>query len=249
MGFCSFASSASSSLGPYTPTSERSTPPSSDLAGLTAFASSVDPFPFGLIAPSSALSTYFQVGVKTENSYDLFPPDDPSTQPQKQWDLSGLPYGPYCDQFTPSQPVSFYQFANELGPSPLPPSPLEPVRTGQNWDSCPIWAQPDTRISLAKCKGALPLLVDIDDQDDVALSLLTGPIGRHLFKPPKGQKDDKLNPTNPQKRGRGTKNLSTVVTQNGLQISKVPLRKFNCSRDGCEKKYERKEHLKRHVES
>ena len=243
----SFTSSASS-FGPYTPTSERSTPPTTDLSGL-AYGSSIDSFSFNLTPPSSALSAYFQVGVKTEPGYDMFQSHDPSAQSHSQPELPGLPFGQYTEQLTPSHAVSFYQFANELGQSPLQPSPLAPIQPSPSWDNCSIWAQvPDSPISFEKHKVTLPSLTDLNDQGET-LAFITGHIGRRLFKVDKEQKSNKLNPITSRKRAKGAKNLNTIVTKDGLQISKVGGRNFKCAWEGCPNRYERKEHLKRHVES
>ncbi|KAK1761258.1 hypothetical protein QBC47DRAFT_356355 [Echria macrotheca] len=268
----SFASSSSSDFGPYTPTSERSRSHESDFA-MSSFSSSIDPFSFDLTPPSSALSAYFQIGSKDESAHDLFHAQIPTT-PVRNTGLPGakaestfdmfqprLPITPtrdqemryvssssYGTQLTPSQSMGcFYNpFSGELEPSPFPPTPIQTTQPGESWGTGSIWVQPD---SPGRWPGDFSPATRIKQKAEVStcLSLLS----TQRKSAPKLKKETAApdSPSIGRKRTRSSKNADTVVTKDGLVVSRTLPRKFRCQYHGCTRQYERKEHLKRHVQS
>ncbi|KAK3344347.1 hypothetical protein B0T25DRAFT_573295 [Lasiosphaeria hispida] len=233
--------SSASSSGPYTPTSGRSTPRNADSVDFSSsFASSVDPFSFDLTPPSSAsISTFFPVEWKTGDACDFFQTGLPITPSRSHMELSGLPYNNYDNQYTPAQPFDLYPFANGLGPSPLPPTPVQVVQVKQEWDQWSNWDHvQESPISFEELGGF----------EKHGMTDLVGAVGRRLFTDTVKEKTTAL------QRVQNDSSLRARKRARPEKLMNVPFKKEGknenfCHYPGCDRKYKKKEHLKRHVDS
>ncbi|KAK5660656.1 hypothetical protein OQA88_12020 [Cercophora sp. LCS_1] len=230
-------SSASSSFGPWTPTSGRSTPPGSDpLDYTTSF--SADPYPsLDFTPPSSAMSSYFPMEIKGESPCELFQPRLPVTPSRAQADFYSFSFGSCNSQTTPSQ-MQFYPFCGELAPSPLPATTLPSTQLDQNWDTSSTWIHADDE---------KPIFEDW---------LQPASLNRRLFQTTQEtttalhQSMAQQSPlTRKGRPSRTSKRSADMVTDSGIPITTAPSGRFFCNFDGCNRGYQRKEHLKRHIES
>ncbi|KAK4451802.1 hypothetical protein QBC34DRAFT_43550 [Podospora aff. communis PSN243] len=250
--------SSDSSFGPYTPTSGRSTPPGSDGMHFDmSFTSSVDPFSFDLTPPSSAMSAYFQIDLKTEDPCGFYQPRLPAIPTRNQLEMAQLPFRTNSNCQTPSQPLGFYPLSNGIESSILP---LTPLRTVQGAESCTTWSmwqessespkfdkwsyttlqQPST----AKRKRVGTPVEFRPDSLDYGL----GSRRRHFDTAKEraaalhhAQQESPL-----RERTRPVKKEPNMVMIDGMQVEKISSDRQVCDWPDCAKKFRKKEHLVRH---
>jgi hypothetical protein len=161
-GSISGSSYASSSLGPHTPTSGRSTPPFSTSFDFgSSFASSVDSVPFDIATPSSATSTYFPMTPEAAPVSDYAYPVFPVTPSRGQLGFPGHPLSGCGTQLTPSQSMHCNFLANQFGAPPslsTAPSVMTQFEHLSVPDMASHWAYPDSPISFNQQPA--PRLVD-----------------------------------------------------------------------------------------
>lgn len=141
------SSYASSSFGPQTPISGRSSPrPSSSVDFGSSFASSIDTPAFELTPPSSATSSYFSMGSKAECVYAGFP----VTPSRGQLSFTGHPISPFNEHLVASHPMDCAFPMDDLGSQPhfSTPSTLGP--DGQVSDICSLWGHSESPISFGE---------------------------------------------------------------------------------------------------
>jgi len=248
----SFSSDAS--FGPYTPTSGRSTPPGCDGMNIdTSFTSSVDPFSFDLTPPSSAMSAYFQIDMKPEDSCGFFQPRLLATPSRSQLGLSSLPYGSEANPHTPSQSLDFCTFATALDPSPLPLTPMRSAQVGESWETWAMWAQPESPISFEKQQSPFQHPTAVKHERKTPLSFVPDDFSRRrLFDTAKERTTalQHIQQESPMReRVRPTKKEPKIVMMDGLPVEKISDDKFFCNWVGCTKRFQKKEHLVRHISS
>ncbi|KAK1832768.1 hypothetical protein QBC39DRAFT_67520 [Podospora conica] len=245
----SFSSSDSSSFGPFTPTSGRSTPPNYDssLQFATSFGSTGDSFAYDLTPPSSAVSSYFQAGVKYEDPCTLYQPTLPVTPSRSQQEFGNHLLSNFGQQ-TPPQATSYYPFGLELAPSPLPATPVHGSQFSQSWDPwSSTWAQADSPITFGK------------KEEDSPHSSFATPThhGRRLFDDPAKEKTTALRKAQLRgsltstgagirKRTKPAMPSRTKALAHGLDVPIVKGNEFKCDWVGCDKAYQKKEHMVRH---
>ena len=251
-------SADSTGYGPYTPTSSSrvASPLEPDMMDLSSsFATSVDSFAYDMTPPSSAASTYFQMVSKTEDPCGFFQSRLPATPSRAQADYSGLPYDFDSCRHTPPQSIPFYSFANELGPSPLPPTPVRSVKADDGWGAWPMWTQQESPISFGKQPTPLQVVTTVK-RERSSPSIQTDDIGRRLFVETAKERTTALQniqnqPTeNVPKRPRLPKtreSMDQLADLNDLPMTKAKSSKHHCTWQGCPKKFGKREHLQRHI--
>ncbi|KAK3371594.1 hypothetical protein B0T24DRAFT_326901 [Lasiosphaeria ovina] len=250
------SSSYASSLGPYTPTSGRSTPPG---PGSMDFAHSFgDSYSFEPTPPSSAVSTYFPMGLKTEDASNFFTPSLPVTPSRNQLDFSGLPYHDFACQLPSSQAPSLYSFPNDIGPSPFVPTPTQTGQVGETWEeSWTAWAQSDSPITFKpqpspEDSAHQSMAAAIQNQEEgMTPPFTSGVARRRLFIGDARQKSTALQRVQGVRtRPKPAKVIDSFVSEEGFAVQKIPSGRFRCDHPQCSsKQYKRMEHLKRHMKS
>lgn len=155
-GSISGSSYASSSFGPHTPTSGRSTPPFSTSFDFgSSFASSVDSVPFDITPPSSATSTYFPMTPEAAPGSDYAYPVFPVTPSRGQLAFSGHPLSSCGGQPTPLQSMHCNFLINQLGSHPpLSTTPSVMTQFDHLSDVASHWAYPDSPINFNQQSAA-----------------------------------------------------------------------------------------------
>ncbi|KAK3387477.1 hypothetical protein B0H63DRAFT_470119 [Podospora didyma] len=235
-------SSYASSFGPYTPVSRRSTPPFTNLLDHgSSFASS---FNYELTPPASAMSSCFPAGPNTGNAPEFFQSGFPLTPSRNQFDVHGVHLNDFRGQLA-SHNTLMYSFGNDLGSSPLVPTPVQAIPASQTWeDSWSTWVQTGSPISfkssdiqgLENAKGPSP--------SEAAAR-------RRLFVEEARQKTTALQRAQGiRARAKAAKCDDSVVIGDGVAVSKIASGKHRCPHPNCQsKQYKRMEHLKRHLRS
>ena len=270
-GSISGSSYASSSFGPHTPTSGRSSPPFSTSFDFgSSFASSVDTVPFDLTPPSSATSTYFPMTPKTGPVSDFVYPGFPATPSRGQLDFSGLPLSSCATQLTPSQTMDMdCSFAiNQLGLYPQLATPSPSAQYDHLSSAASHWMYPDSpirfeQLSPTRLTGAAQLVKQ-------------GP--QSVKQEPQESPMTPMTPSTPTRKRAlmdEARNRTTALQQQVRQCSPSPTRprikrekkrrtfrmgdgsfaadniepasSYKCPVEGCSKRYRRSEHMKRHV--
>ncbi|KAK0612854.1 hypothetical protein B0T17DRAFT_498807 [Bombardia bombarda] len=239
----------SSTYGPYTPTSGRSTPPphrSGSMDFACSFGSSVDSLPYNLTPPSSAMSAYFPMDLGGNDGTDFFQGGIPVTPSRNAPDFSGFSLGSCGGQLTPSQSMEFYSFSNELGHSPVAPTPI------QNVQDFSAWAQADSPINFEK----QPSPAVNNTLRSMAQARQDGKRRRRFTEEAKHKTAALCTPQRAQQEYlmdvrphmMNDKSPGDLITR---PVNTIPAGGFKCDWPSCthNKKYQRKEHMKRHVKS
>lgn len=267
------SSYASSSLGPHTPTSGRSTPPlSASLDFGSSFASSVDTVPFDLTPPSSATSTYFPVALKSNNVSDFSYTGFPITPSRAHFGFPGHPLNSCGGQLTPSQTMDYGFFMSDLGPHPLLSTPYGLNHGGQPSDTCSLWVHAEGPISFEEhspsrfIRGAqsikleldedmmVPQSVKLESEEDMMFSVAARRRARmeevRLKTTALRDAQQGVQP-NARARIKAGKQLRTLVAgSSSVAMENIQPGKFKCPHEGCKTgPYRRNEHLKRHIQS
>lgn len=259
------SSYASSSFGPLTPTSGRSTPSfSTSLDMGSSFASSVDTVPFDMTPPSSATSTYFPTTPKMDSLPDFAYRAFPTTLSRGQPGHPVYPLGGYDAQLTPSHTMDGGFFLNQLGPSPLPlmSTPSAPTHFGHPPESA--WGHADSLISFEQqvprdLPEVLSSSIKLEPQNDVMTPLLLADTARKRAKMEEARHKttalDQAQQRTQASARRQVKRERRLCALKGkestMSVDSVePRSKFHCPHPGCTfGPYQRKEHLMRHIDS
>ncbi|KAK0658289.1 hypothetical protein QBC41DRAFT_57015 [Cercophora samala] len=126
---------SSSSYGPHTPTSGRSTPPRHSFDYASSFSSSIDGHSIELTPPSSATNSYFPFAFKGDGVSDFSQPGFPLTPSRSQLSFSGFSHNGYGVQLSPSQHVEYFCGDNLFQqPAVVSPQQQLPSSNGlENW--------------------------------------------------------------------------------------------------------------------
>ncbi|KAK4156386.1 hypothetical protein C8A00DRAFT_30780 [Chaetomidium leptoderma] len=275
-GSISGSSSASSSFGPHTPTSERSTPPFSTSFDFgSSFASSVDAVPFDLTPPSSATSTYFPMTPETGNVSGFGYPVFPATPSRGPFDFSGHPLSSCGMQLTPSQNTDCSFLAHLFGPHPLPSTPSVLTQFDHTSDTASHWMYPDSPISFEQQQSPTRFVgtVRSNKQDSIEHDWIKQELEDDMMPPSTPSDMARKRVLMGQVRHRTTalqqqvqqcqsfsaprrikveKRARAVATESrSIAVDKVePASTFRCPVEGCKvKPYRRNEHMKRHIQT
>ncbi|KAK4640166.1 hypothetical protein QC761_604600 [Podospora bellae-mahoneyi] len=252
---------SSSSYGPHTPTSGRSTPPRHSFDYASSFSSSIDGHSIELTPPSSASNSYFPFAFKGDGISDFSQPGFPLTPSRgSQLSFGSFSHNGYGGvQLSPSQHVEYYCGDNLFQPPHAMVSPQQqlPSSNGlENWR----WPQDShSPISFGEHTPKRPSLMvrhpplkfedegeDIDMRNKYlkdslsvepsAVGLLPSPIHRIKDNPP---------PPPRQRHGR------IRAQRGGKSVDDVERKAtFRCIVPGCYYgPYRRNEHLKRHLKN
>ncbi|KAK0651498.1 hypothetical protein B0T16DRAFT_80701 [Cercophora newfieldiana] len=248
--------SSDSSFGPFTPTSGRSTPPGSDGLDINTSFSSAGPFSFDLTPPSSAMSAYFHLDMKSitpEDPCALFQPRLLATPSRNHFSTSGLPYSNDFNSQTPSQPMDLCTFTDGLGPSPLPLTPMRPVQGGESWDPWPMWVEPESPLFDSRHQTPLQQPVSVKHERESPASCLADNASRRRFFNTVKDRATALHQVQQESpsrsRQRPSKKDPNIVVVDGLQVKTIRSEKHFCKWAGCTKRFQKKEHLVRHIDS
>jgi hypothetical protein len=262
-GSVSGSSCASSSFGPHTPTSGRSSPHySASFDFGSSFASSAGIVPFDPSPPSSTTSTYFPMTPKTSNVSNFVYPVFPTTPSRGQLVFSCDPLNSYAAQLTPSQNMDCAFPMNHLDSHSYmaAPSALEQYDHLSNGAS--HWAYPDSPISFdqhSPAGGAQPIQSIKQEFDEDTMTPMTPSITakkRALMDQTRHktmvlqQQMQQCSPSRTRTRAkRGKKRHSAAAGEDNFSMDAVePATKCKCPVEGCDKRYRRSEHMKRHIQ-
>ena len=270
-GSISGSSYASSSFGPHTPTSGRSTPPFSTSFDFgSSFGSSVDSGPFGLTPPSSATSTYFPMTPNTGHVVsDFGNPVFPVTPSRGQFEFPSHPLSSCGPHLTPSQSMDCNFLINQLGPLPVLSTPSAVAQFNRFSDVASHWAYPDSPISFDQQQASTAALAgsfqaikqepESDTMTSSVLSLHTTARRRALMGEARRrttvlqQEVQKGSPpTRRTTRIKREKKACAAAPENDHSYavdSIEPASAFKCLAEGCPKVYRRNEHMKRHMKT
>lgn len=247
--------SSDSSFGPFTPTSGRSTPPGSDgLEINTSFTSSVDPYSFDLTPPSSAMSTYFHIGLKTapEDACGFYQPPLLATPSRARLlESSDVAFRPDFNPHTPSQLMDFCAFTDGLGPSPLPLTPMRPVQGVERWDTWSMWVEPDTPLFDDRQHTPLQQSAIKREREPSLSCAQSGFNRRRLFDTAKGRATalQQIHQDSPLRvRRKPTRKEEDIFIVRGVEVTTISKERNYCNWPGCDKGFKKKEHLVRHVQ-
>lgn len=191
-GSISDSSYASSSFGPHTPTSGRSTPPFSTSFDFgSSFAPSVDSVPFDVTTPSSATSTYFPMTPEAAPVSDYAYPVFPATPSRGHLGFPGHQLSSCGTQLTPSQSMNCGFLVNQLGSHPsLATTSSIMAQFDHLSDVASHWAYPDSPISF--------------DQQSATTRVDSVPLIKHEFVQSIKQEyeDEAMTPFNPSTTAR-----------------------------------------------
>ncbi|KAK4239032.1 hypothetical protein C8A03DRAFT_14543 [Achaetomium macrosporum] len=255
------SSSASSSFGPHTPTSDRSTPSfSTSLDFGSSFASSVDTVPFDLTPPSSAASNYFPMTPKAGNVADFGYSAFPVTPSQGQLGFSGHPFSSCGTQLAPPQAVDCGFYTNHLGTSPFMSTP--PSVTQLNHLSDMAWMHTDSPISFEnESPSRIVDSFSVKSESEHGMmspSMLSSAARKRAAIGEARQKTTALHQAQQRSQPgvrrqiKKERRLRSLETEGGSMAmgSVEPSNRYYCPEVGCNKgPYQRKEHLKRHIDS
>ena len=137
------SSYSTSTYGPYTPTSARSTPPRSNSLDFgSSFASSVDSYPFDITPPSSAVSAYFPLDMATGDGSEYFETGITATPSRNAVGYNGLASNCGGQMSLTPQTMDFYSFASDTCTPTMVPTSMQVIQSGaQPWDSWSMWGQ------------------------------------------------------------------------------------------------------------
>lgn len=232
------SSCTSSDYSPFTPTSGRSTPPRSNSMGFGAsFDSYSSMSSYEFTPPSSAVSTSFSMSSSfTNDGSELFLSDLPVTPTRNRAnaEFSALNFSGCGSQTqtTPSQNISVYA----LNEDPFNTAFTLTPGYGHNWDaSSSMWVHPDSPMSFPVIPT--PPQVPMRSLDGVKRMSEALQNKTHKKSPVCRSKTRKA----PVKRHHGLGELGKIQV-----ISKC---RHACEWPGCNKHYQRKEHMKRHMET
>jgi hypothetical protein len=263
----SSSSPSSSSFGPQTPTSGRSTTPfSTSFDFASSFTSSADTASFDFSPPSSAPSAYFPMTPEAGNVSGPVYPIFPFTPSRGPLDFSGHPLGGCGSQLAPSQTMdmdcSF--FVSHLGANPLPSTPSGLAQFGQLSDTAPHWPYPDSPISFdqqspMRLNGtAQSIKQEHEDDMEAQFTPSNAVMRRALIEEARHrttmlhQQVQRCSPSPVRARiKREKKPLPMIRGDSRLPLGKVERTgAFKCPMEGCQQRpYRRSEHLKRHVQT
>lgn len=268
------SSYASSSFGPHTPTSDRSTPIRSNSMDFgssftSSFASSVDAVPFDLTPPSSATTPYFPSLMGPADPSEVVCAAFPFTPSRSQLNFPGHSLGNCGAQPTPSQTIDFGLFMSGLGPHPDGlPQMGEPSNTSSLSlaDSSPVsFEERDPMIkfepdrSEQRSPSRLANAVRgfaLGNEENMATPMMLSAAERRRVKMEEARLkttalqeiQQGLQPT-VQPRSRVFKQDRTLEARGASGLAAAS-NKFKCPHEGCKMgPYRRSEHLKRHLQT
>ncbi|KAK3303996.1 uncharacterized protein B0T15DRAFT_226122 [Chaetomium strumarium] len=259
------SSSASSSFGPHTPTSDRSTPFfSASLDFSSSFASSVDTVPFDLTPPSSAASNCFPVTPRGGNVTDFGYSGFPVTPSRGQIGFSGHPFSNCSSstQLAPSQTMDCGSYPNHLGASPFMSTPSSVAQFDHSCDMA--WMHTDSPISFENDSSSSRLVDPFRSAKPEAEGDMMSPsmrssaarkravIGEARHKTTALHQAQQRPQPNVRRQIKKERRIRSLETEGGsMAMSSVePSNRHYCPEEGCNKgPYQRKEHLKRHIDS
>ncbi|KAK3298017.1 uncharacterized protein B0H64DRAFT_136209 [Chaetomium fimeti] len=263
-GSVSGSSCASSSFGPHTPTSGRSTPHySASFDFSSSFASSTGVVPFDPSPPSSATSTYFPMTPKSSNVSNFVYPVFPATPSRGQLVFSCDPLSSYTAQLTPSQNMDCSFPMNHVDSH----SYLAASSALGQYDHLPNgvshWTYPDSPISFDQHSpaGAAQSVQSIKQEfDEDMMTPMTPSVAtkkrvlmdetRHRAMALQ-QQMQQCSPSKSRTRAKRAKKRRTgAAGDDNFSMDAVePATKCKCPVEGCDKRYRRSEHMKRHIQS
>ncbi|EAQ86981.1 hypothetical protein CHGG_08234 [Chaetomium globosum CBS 148.51] len=267
LGSASGSSCASSSFGPHTPTSGRSSPHYSGSFDFgSSFASSTGVVPFDHSPPSSATSTYFPMTPKTSNVSSFVYPVFPTTPSRGQLVFSCDPLSSYAVQLTPSQNMDCSFPVNHLDSHPYMDAPPALGRYDHLSMGASHWAYPDSPISFDQqhspvgvAQPVQSIKQEFDEDTKTPMTPMTPSITakkrvlmdqtRHKTMALQ-QQMQQFSPSRTRTRAkRGKKCGTAAVGDDNFSMGAVePATKCECPVEGCDKQYRRSEHMKRHIQ-
>lgn len=262
-GSVSGSSCASSSFGPHTPTSGRSSPHySASFDFGSSFASSTGIVPFDPSPPSSATSTYFPMTPKTSNASSFVYPVFPTPPSRGQLVFSCDPLNSYAAQLTPSQNMDCSFPINHLDSHPYMAAPPALGQYDHLSNGASHWAYPDSPISFDQHSPdgvAQPIQSIKQEFDEDTMTPMTPSITakkRALMDQTRHktmalqQQMQQCSPSRTRTRAkRGKKRRAAAAGEDNFSMDAVePATKCKCPVEGCDKRYRRSEHMKRHIQ-
>ncbi|KAK3944504.1 hypothetical protein QBC46DRAFT_165754 [Diplogelasinospora grovesii] len=271
------SSYASTPYGPFTPTSGRSVSPRVKLDFESSFGS-VDSYSssFDLTPPSSAVSTYFPMDLKSQEPHS-FLQQVMHTSPSHNSLEHGLPYNNHSRSHQPAaahaHPADIYTFTHGHGPSYHPPQSVHTLPASQPWDNWSIWAADNSPISFEKKNHPSPPSAHPTLQSMTMMTPsrhggdITPPpyhstggssaARRRLFLDEVRHKSTALqhkvqqnNFSPPSKPTRACKTEKVLIAGRPIAVPKILSGAFKCDFPGCTSKpFKRMEHLKRHKDT
>ncbi|KAK4215019.1 hypothetical protein QBC37DRAFT_139557 [Rhypophila decipiens] len=235
---------SSSDYSPFTPTSGRSTPPrcnSMDFSNSFDSYSSMSSYDF--TPPSSAVSTSLSLdssfgGDEYELSLYNFPATPTRTRANP--DFGGMSFG--CGsglQTTPSHAMPHgHTFPEDMFASSF----SQAFGCDNNLETSAMWVQPDSPVNFMPTPQKAPLRPLSDDGNLKRMSLaLQREQSRSPRKGPVPRSKAKKVTVKRYGYHNGTTSIECVVIPKAAR--------YFCEWPGCERNYQRKEHMKRHMDS
>ncbi|KAL2257794.1 hypothetical protein VTK26DRAFT_9162 [Humicola hyalothermophila] len=272
------SSYASSSFGPHTPRSARSTPVRSNSMDFgssftSSFASSVDSVPFELTPPSSATTPCFSTALRPGDAPDFVCAGFPLTPSRNQFNFAGPSVSNCGTQWTPPQRMDCNFLIGGLGPHPNLSTHPGMAQMGQPSDVRSSWLA-DSPISF---EGRPPMLQlqpgfheegspsgprsatrgpTFENEENMTTPMMPSVAVRRRVRMEKArlrttvlQEIQQGPQSTAQLRNRIAKHGRSSEQANGNGIS-TARNKFKCPHEGCKTEpYRRREHLKRHIQS
>jgi hypothetical protein len=261
-GSVSGSSCASSSFGPHTPTSGRSTPHySASFDFGSSFAPSTGIVPFDP-TPPPVTSTYFPMTPKSSNVSNFVYPVFPTTPSRGQLVFSSGPLSSYTTQLSPSQNMDCGFPMNHLDPHSYLAAPSVLGQYDHLPNGTSHWTYPDSPISFdqySPAEAAQPVQSIKQEFEEDMMTPITPSITtkkRALMDETRHrtmalqQQMQQCSPSRTRTRAkRGKKRRTGAAGDDNFSMDAVePATKCKCPVEGCDKRYRRSEHMKRHIQ-
>ncbi|KAK4175720.1 hypothetical protein QBC36DRAFT_301754 [Triangularia setosa] len=255
---------SSSSYGPHTPTSGRSTPPRGSFDYASPFSSSIDGHSIELTPPSSATNLYFPFAFKGDGVSDFGQPAFPVPPSRSQLSFSNFSHNGYGVQLSPSQHVEYF-CGDNLFQQPVVVSPQQQLPSSNGWDQDWRWPQGDSHNPISfgehtlKRPGVMvrhPPLKFEDEGEDIDMrnkclkeNFSLDPSAMGLLPSPLHRVKDDSSPS-PKQRHTRIKDVKRAARESVDGMDKEPKAIHRCIVPGCSYgPYRRNEHLKRHLKN
>ncbi|KAK4142783.1 uncharacterized protein C8A04DRAFT_12931 [Dichotomopilus funicola] len=248
-GSVSGSSYASSSFGPHTPNSGRSTPHFSGSFDYGSSFVSVEPVSYDAAAPPSpTVPTYFHPNTKSTRASDLIFPACTVPGPWGGVNMVAQPFGSCSSQIMPSQPIMEYSFpSQQMVPHPYLPSPAALSQQQHSISGPTHWTYPDSPISFGQQSPVTRPVEAMRTSKRGSPEQPMTPRSPHMVET-KGVPKTETS-TKPKREKKRRVAAEVDEDEADLAVDAVePASTFKCPIEGCNNRYRRTEHMKRHIQ-
>lgn len=251
-GSVSGSSYTSSSFGPHTPNSGRSTPHFSNSFDYGSSFASVEPISYDAAAPPSpTMPTYFHPNNKDGRVSDIIFPACTAPSPWGGVNMLGQSFTGCSSQIMPPQPIMEFSFpSHQMASHHYMPSPPALSQQQHNISHGPThWTYPDSPISFGQQSPITrPVEAMRTSKRESQEQPMTprSPSVAETKRVPETQYKASTKP----KRDRKRRVAAEVGgDEDELAVDAVePASTFQCPIEGCNNRYRRTEHMKRHIQ-